>query len=282
MDDISSKLRRRFMASLGIVVLPLFACNGGKQGHGNAHPPPPGQGRAVCGPPGQQAPGHTPGQQLSPPAAPPFQDCASLRTMHSCGAMIDAPFMPRATAHARHRQNAGVCCYDISEGDNWCRNMPPNAGRALRPWFAAPPLVASTVLRKDWRDGASGGALADSQRWLDDAAAEHASVAAFASLSLALLSHGAPLDLVRDAHEAARDERTSVSGRNRGWDGGRLSGLYGDLPRARGCERDGYLASGDAVIGRWPLFRCRNSFAQHFMIGIETGRLGIFDNLVRD
>src|SRR5262245_15268622 len=42
--------------------------------------------------------------------------------------------------------------------------------------------------------------------WLQDALEEHASVAAFARLSLLLLSLGAPPDLVRDAQRASLDE----------------------------------------------------------------------------
>lgn len=42
--------------------------------------------------------------------------------------------------------------------------------------------------------------------WLADATLEHASVAAFSSLSLDLVALGAPPDLVRRAHEAAIDE----------------------------------------------------------------------------
>lgn len=43
-------------------------------------------------------------------------------------------------------------------------------------------------------------------RWAADAALEHSSIAAFAKLSLDLMAHGAPLDLVRAAHQAALEE----------------------------------------------------------------------------
>ncbi len=43
-------------------------------------------------------------------------------------------------------------------------------------------------------------------RWVAAGRAEHASVASFARFSMALLHHGAPADLVRDAHAAALDE----------------------------------------------------------------------------
>ncbi|MGH7330298.1 MAG: ferritin-like domain-containing protein, partial [Polyangiaceae bacterium] len=42
--------------------------------------------------------------------------------------------------------------------------------------------------------------------WARDAAAEHASIAAFSRFSLQLLALGAPADLVEAAHEAALDE----------------------------------------------------------------------------
>ncbi len=44
------------------------------------------------------------------------------------------------------------------------------------------------------------------QRWLDDAALEHASVASFARATLELMAVGAPLALVRDMQQAALDE----------------------------------------------------------------------------
>jgi hypothetical protein len=52
------------------------------------------------------------------------------------------------------------------------------------------------------------GALRDrlSAAWLEAAREEHASIAAFANLSLRLLALGAPPDLVADAHAAALDE----------------------------------------------------------------------------
>ena len=42
--------------------------------------------------------------------------------------------------------------------------------------------------------------------WLRDAEMEHASVAAFSQLALALMAHGAPPDLIAACHEAALDE----------------------------------------------------------------------------
>lgn len=52
-----------------------------------------------------------------------------------------------------------------------------------------------------------GGALDHvAQAWIAAASGEHASVAAFARLSMELMAHGAPMDLLRDAHGAALDE----------------------------------------------------------------------------
>ena len=44
------------------------------------------------------------------------------------------------------------------------------------------------------------------QAWLDDALAEHASIASFTRVSMQLLSVGAPPELLEGAHRAARDE----------------------------------------------------------------------------
>lgn len=44
------------------------------------------------------------------------------------------------------------------------------------------------------------------QAWLDDALAEHASIAAFSKLSLQLMALGAPPHLLKQCHEAALDE----------------------------------------------------------------------------
>jgi hypothetical protein len=46
----------------------------------------------------------------------------------------------------------------------------------------------------------------DAGAWARAGAAEHASIAAFAKLSLELMAHGAPMDLLRAVHAAALDE----------------------------------------------------------------------------
>lgn len=60
--------------------------------------------------------------------------------------------------------------------------------------------------------------------WLRDAAEEHASIAAFAQLSLELIAVGAPPDLLSACHAAALDEVRHAT------HGYRLASLYGDRP----------------------------------------------------
>lgn len=98
----------------------------------------------------------------------------------------------------------------------------PDGGTAFRPMpFLGRPLrvegearVAKTSAREDWNGSTQPNldlwtreerdALAI--EWARDAAAEHASIAAFSRFSLQLLALGAPADLVEAAHEAALDE----------------------------------------------------------------------------
>ena len=88
----------------------------------------------------------------------------------------------------------------------------PFLGRPLRVEGEARVAKAST--REDWTGSALPNldALTREERdalaneWARDAAAEHASIAAFSRFSLQLLALGAPADLVEAAHEAALDE----------------------------------------------------------------------------
>jgi hypothetical protein len=75
--------------------------------------------------------------------------------------------------------------------------------------------TAEGVERDDWSgvSGSGGGQAAASdvsqtlaRGWLEDALAEHASVASFARLTLELVSLGAPAELVERAQSAALDE----------------------------------------------------------------------------
>lgn len=99
------------------------------------------------------------------------------------------------------------CCYEAAYKEKIGESCV--IGRPIRDGGEA--LVAPVESRTDWRDGPSGVAevttrheLAD--QWLADAQLEHASVAAFARLTLELLSLGAPAELVRRATEAQADE----------------------------------------------------------------------------
>jgi hypothetical protein len=99
----------------------------------------------------------------------------------------------------------GSCCYVHCVGG--CCGRPFVVDGAAR--------VADVVTRDDWRSGEvilRDHALdADARKriataWANDAAMEHASVAAFARFTLELLALGAPSDLVLAAQHAAREE----------------------------------------------------------------------------
>ena len=99
-----------------------------------------------------------------------------------------------------------ACCYDATLVD-----LKPNSDCAIgRPWRGpAGTPTAPTAARDDWQAAGRPPAQPDPARaraWASAAAGEHASVAAFARLSLELLAHGAPADLVRAVHQAALDE----------------------------------------------------------------------------
>lgn len=98
------------------------------------------------------------------------------------------------------------CCHRV------CRGMIPPCGRPLLAVDGSA-RVAPATPRRDWLGeavsvrpvpAALGGRLR--RAWLDDAAAEHASVAAFARFSLELLAVGAPASLVTEAQRAGLDE----------------------------------------------------------------------------
>lgn len=130
------------------------------------------------------------------------------------------------------RASGDQCCYATTAPRPLC---PPGetmttAGVCQRRMYRGRPiredgrvLIASPAERADWSTFAIAGAsreVADNichrrmapvdqaraARWERDAAAEHASVAAFAKLALELLAWGAPPDLVDGCHVAAREE----------------------------------------------------------------------------
>lgn len=105
----------------------------------------------------------------------------------------------------------GECCYHV--------DVAPPGGGCIP---GRPFVVDGRIQRAPVRAGARGwtgdprrAGLADldpatrtrlGQAWAHDAALEHASVASFGKLALELLAFGAPAELVRAAHDAARDE----------------------------------------------------------------------------
>lgn len=103
-----------------------------------------------------------------------------------------------AFTHAK----AGRCCYENRMPERHYRGRPVRRDGA--------PLLAGVEARDDWSAGRHAGA-GEGRDWLAAAAMEHASIASFAQLSLALLSHGAPPDLLRDCHLAAIDEIAHAS-----------------------------------------------------------------------
>ena len=115
----------------------------------------------------------------------------------------------------RPRFSAGKCCYTT-----YVAPPPHPRGRPLSSGERS--VVAPTIARDGWTLPRSSldaldasdaldaldaeTRIACARAWSETGAAEHASIAAFAKLSLELLAFGAPADLVDAAHAAARDE----------------------------------------------------------------------------
>ncbi|MEM6292497.1 MAG: hypothetical protein AAGA54_14580 [Myxococcota bacterium] len=100
------------------------------------------------------------------------------------------------------RRDAGeenTCCYHWFE---YCSGRPLVDAGAAR--------TADAIGRTDWADlacpVASPIAAELLDAWLSDAAAEHASVAAFARVAMELMAVGAPPQLLDDTLQAAKDE----------------------------------------------------------------------------
>lgn len=143
------------------------------------------------------------------------------------------------------------CCYVV------CRGPIPPCGRALTVTGDDRPRVAPIVRSRGWSGDRAIMAIAEAtspalrtrlrDAWLEDAAAEHASVASFARFALELLAVGAPADLVAAAHRAALDEIRhaeacfTIAGR---YDDSASSG--GSSPFAAGpLSLDGVVMRGD-------------------------------------
>jgi hypothetical protein len=132
----------------------------------------------------------------SPIQGPAYQGLSSAGTMQGA-------INRDKTEKERAKGTQDACCYHWFE---YC------SGRPLREDEAH--LVAEVRSGDDWSaslrpcadalDEATRRALA--QAWLADALAEHASVAAFARVTLELMAHGAPPELLAETQRAALDE----------------------------------------------------------------------------
>lgn len=195
----TSQLRQRFLLVMGASGLLASACDKDRV---VVQPPPPSP-RADCTYGAAQL---RAGQAAAPM---PFHQCPAQREVYSeCDGSLRGAFDETETRVARQR-DATACCYAPVHATP----CPPRMrGRAFR---IAPLAAASTAPireRSDWTrvltaalpDAATCDRLA--HEWLEDARAEHASVASFALLALQLMQLGAPPDLIRDAHLAALDE----------------------------------------------------------------------------
>lgn len=91
-----------------------------------------------------------------------------------------------------------ACCYPVDSIDTF----PGGDCVVGRPYFERGRVVQAPLEARTGRSPVATRAAA----WARAAAAEHASVAAFARLSLQLMAHGAPPELLRDVHRAALDE----------------------------------------------------------------------------
>lgn len=121
-------------------------------------------------------------------------DGSSCPTPAQYGAITELKFPNRHTSESVETTDSqdGKCCYHVADS---CPG-----GR--------PFLVSGTprVAELESNQPDSSSALDSGAPWLAEALLEHASVAAFARLSLQLLALGAPTELVRDAQLASLDE----------------------------------------------------------------------------
>jgi hypothetical protein len=100
----------------------------------------------------------------------------------------------------------GACCYAVSIEGEWCAGRPLTVGAEVRQAGAGPAA--------DWcaPAGIDASALSPDQLarlatlWREDAAQEHASVAAFARAALQLMALGAPAALLAGLTRAQGDE----------------------------------------------------------------------------
>ncbi len=138
------------------------------------------------------------------PFSPPYEKCdpAPLgETGH---------FSPMETASHRSEE-PNTCCYVsfVACSRRGRGNVRPHVmiGRPLRD-ARGDAIVAGVVASNGWARCTEDASHDEARAayWLEGAAAEHASVAEFARISLTLLALGAPAELVADVHRAALDE----------------------------------------------------------------------------
>jgi hypothetical protein len=126
------------------------------------------------------------------PFSPPYDKC-NPTPLGEAG-----KFSPQETMSKR-ADDPNTCCYIAFVG---CSTRGRASGRIhSRPVIGRP-------LRDDAGGEITGNVEMDERArfWLEGAALEHASVAEFARLSLVLMSHGAPPELLAETHRAALDE----------------------------------------------------------------------------
>lgn len=174
-------LRARFLFALGLV-----ACDSGSR-----YPACPSDNVCVAAP-----------AQVEAGAPPPFQACETSPRTDDDRTMT---FNRERTTQAR-KSDTTACCYDRYTPCPGGRPQRDDSGRAV---------LADVVSRGDWHADVMVGAASAlsvakrkelSEAWLRDALAEHASIAAFATLVLDLLALGAPASLVTEAQRAMGDE----------------------------------------------------------------------------
>ena len=128
------------------------------------------------------------------PYAPPYDKC-NPNPLGETG-----KFSPQETTLHRSDEPS-TCCYVAFVGCSTRRGGGVRGGGRGRVMIGRP--------LRDAEGTAITGEIAMHARarfWLEGAAFEHASVAEFARLSLVLMAHGAPADLVAETHRAAIDE----------------------------------------------------------------------------
>jgi hypothetical protein len=132
------------------------------------------------------------------PFPAPFERCLPS------GGKSDSRFSVNET-NQRRQWDPHTCCY-VDFSCQKTRTM-PLPGRPLRD-ARGEIVLAAAEARGDWLEGIDRAHPNPDRAaaFLATAVAEHASIAAFARVSLELMSLGAPSDLVREVHAAALDE----------------------------------------------------------------------------